>query len=48
MVSRGGFVAYYRISTGKQGKSGLGLEARKSISPDSQPLDRGLGLGRLC
>ena len=23
------FVAYYRVSTGKQGQSGLGLEARK-------------------
>src|SRR5438128_8016970 len=29
MVSRGGFIAYYRVSTGKQGKSGLGIEAQR-------------------
>jgi hypothetical protein len=28
-VSRGGFLAYYRVSTGKQRKSGLGLEAQR-------------------
>ena len=29
MVSHGGFVAYYRVSTGKQGKSGLGIEPQR-------------------
>jgi DNA invertase Pin-like site-specific DNA recombinase len=29
MVSHGGFIAYYRVSTGKQGKSGLGIEAQR-------------------
>jgi DNA invertase Pin-like site-specific DNA recombinase len=29
MVSQGGFIAYYRVSTGKQGKSGLGIEAQR-------------------
>ena len=28
MVSHGGFLAYYRVSTGKQGRSGLGIEAQ--------------------
>src|SRR6478735_210653 len=29
MVSNGGFLAYHRVSTGKQGKSGLGVEAQR-------------------
>jgi DNA invertase Pin-like site-specific DNA recombinase len=29
MLSTGGFLAYYRVSTGKQGKSGLGIEAQR-------------------
>jgi DNA invertase Pin-like site-specific DNA recombinase len=29
MVSYGGFIAYYRVSTGKQAKSGLGIEAQR-------------------
>ena len=31
MVSHGGFVAYYRVSTDKQGKSGLGIEERARL-----------------
>src|SRR5690242_12201418 len=29
MISKGGFLAYYRVSTGKQGKSGLGMESQR-------------------
>src|SRR5262249_21289620 len=29
MISQGGFLAYYRVSTAKQGRSGLGIEAQR-------------------
>jgi DNA invertase Pin-like site-specific DNA recombinase len=33
-MATGNFIAYYRVSTDKQGKSGLGLEAQKSAVLD--------------
>ena len=34
VAHRGRFVAYYRVSTEKQGRSGLGLEAQQAAVQD--------------
>jgi DNA invertase Pin-like site-specific DNA recombinase len=34
MIMTGKFIAYYRVSTGKQGASGLGLEAQRKAVND--------------
>ena len=44
MVSHGGFVASYRVSTDKQGKSGLGIDERARL-PHPDVSSQWLSLG---
>ncbi len=57
-MAEGRFIAYYRVSTDRQGKSGLGLEAQRQAVIDyldggrwelvGEPAHRPNGRPRLC